>query len=95
MCGTDSASPPTRSCRSPRSAAGCSSIIRLNRLAVSHSVLTPCAAMQRPSASRLVCPGGINTSRAPFSSAPQISNVAASNETGAFCRNTSAAENRA
>ena len=38
--------------RTPLSASGCSSIIRLNRPAVSHSVVTPCSAMARPSASR-------------------------------------------
>ena len=34
-------------------------------------------------------PAGMTIRRPPFSSGPQISNVAASNDAGAMCRNTS------
>ncbi len=59
------------------------------RSAVSQRMVTRCSARVRPMLSTEGCPAGWMARRAPFSSGPQISSVAASNEAGASCRNTS------
>jgi hypothetical protein len=79
-------SPPTRRQRSERKASGTSATIWLNREVVKNITETRCSRSQWASpAGSSVVSRGVITSRAPWTSAPQTSNVAASNEALEAC----------
>ncbi|HEX5872795.1 MAG TPA: hypothetical protein VFY65_20330, partial [Longimicrobium sp.] len=88
---TGRTSPPASSWRTPARSSSRSCTITWNSPAVSQSVVTRWRTRARPSASSEGLAPAIITSRPPFSSAPQISSVLASNETGAAWRMTSSA----
>ena len=95
ICTTESASPPTRSCSIPCNASGASSIIALNREAVSQAVVTLCLCSTAPILLGVGMRSGNRMQRAPCNKAPQTSSVAASNEMGAMCRMVRVASRRA
>src|SRR5262249_32037806 len=76
MCFTDNASPPTSNCFNPLSALASSSTTALNKLAVSHIVVTPSSSIALLTLSTLP---SLTISLPPLNNAPQISNVLASN----------------
>ncbi len=91
----DSASPPDSSWPSGARPVTFASTIWWNRPAVRNSDVTPSAASTSPSSSGEGTRRGSITSLAPFSSAPQISSVEASNAAGASCSQTSCGPKRA
>jgi hypothetical protein len=84
-----STSPPASSTRKPASTPGSAAATWPNTPAVSHSTLTRCAERNPPSSDADSAPCGPTARTAPLASAPQISNVAASNDGGASCATTS------
>src|ERR1051326_4590507 len=94
MCATDSASPPLSTCPTPLNISGLASTITLNNEAVSHTQLTPSSTIVLSIPASVAPSSAYNTSRPPCNSAPQISNVDASNPSGASCNNVSSRPSR-
>src|SRR5215471_20543770 len=95
ICLTDNASPPTSNCFNPPSAPTPSSTIALNRLEVSHIVVTPSSTIAVDSFSTVGTLSSKITSLPPVSRGPHISNVDASNVADEPCSTTSSSPNSA
>src|SRR6185437_6920145 len=92
-CLADSTSPPASSCLIPFNPSTPPSTTAFSRLPVSHAVLTPLCSITSTTSSTPSRPLRATTSRPPFKSAPQISNVDASKAIGAYCNITSCSPN--
>src|SRR6185503_5088067 len=92
-CSTGSTSPPATNCLTPLRPSMFISTICPNSADVSHILLTPLLFISSPNSSTVCLPALAIATFPPFNSPPQFSNVAASNDIGAYCRITSPSSN--